>query len=248
MLNDENLKDFGRLLIQEPHCFLDDTNKPVASPICHTYWNQFLPSNHVNDRYPIRSLIWVHKDIQARQVPIPSPDLTAVLITIQDRKILAFSVYIPPIGPTARQDLTSRVEAIKTTIISTTNQYNREIELVIAGDFNRHDQLWGGDGIATTVRQGEAADIIHLLYEFDLQSLLPRGTITFEAYQGESTIDLCLTTEDSMRTKSVANLITPSMDLTTDQSKPDSQSKLPKIKRNLAVYLSQHHGSISDRE
>ena len=33
MLNDENLKDFGLLLIQEPHRFLDDTNKPVASPI-----------------------------------------------------------------------------------------------------------------------------------------------------------------------------------------------------------------------
>ena len=33
MLNDENLKDFGLLLIQEPHCFPDDTNKPVASPI-----------------------------------------------------------------------------------------------------------------------------------------------------------------------------------------------------------------------
>jgi ribonuclease HI len=194
MLNDEDLKDFGLLLIQEPHCFLSDDKRPIASPMYHAYWTQFLPSEHATDRYPIRSLIWVHKDIHARQIPVASPDLTAVLIKIQERTILAISVYIPPIGPAARQDLTLRIELIKSTINSATAQYTKEIELIIAGDFNRHDQLWGGDEVATTARQGEALDAIELLHEFDLQSLLPRGTATFESHQGDSTIDLCLTT------------------------------------------------------
>jgi hypothetical protein len=29
------------------------------------------------------------------------------------------------------------------------------LDVVVAGDFNRHDQLWGGDGVLPT-RQGEA--------------------------------------------------------------------------------------------
>lgn len=35
----------------------------------------------------------------------------------------------------------------------------------MAGDFNRHDQLWGGDVIAHTARQGEASEVINLMQE-----------------------------------------------------------------------------------
>jgi hypothetical protein len=72
------------------------------------------------------------------------------------------------------------------------------LEIIIVGDFNRHDQLWGGDDVSL-VRQGEADPIIDFMNEFALSSLLKRGTKTwYGAGQGgdyESTIDLVLASE-----------------------------------------------------
>jgi hypothetical protein len=62
---------------------------------------------------------------------------------------------------------------------------------VIVGDFNRHDQLWGGDDVSWE-RQGEADPIIDLMNEHTLSSLLPRGTKTWEAGGYSSTLDLVL--------------------------------------------------------
>ncbi|TQN73583.1 hypothetical protein CSHISOI_01885 [Colletotrichum shisoi] len=56
--------------------------------------------------------------------------------------------------------------------------YNyRVVDVVTVGDFNLHDQLWGGDEVSM-VRQGEADPIVDLMNEFGLGSLLPRGTKT----------------------------------------------------------------------
>jgi len=84
---------------------------------------------------------------------------------------------------------------MRQTITQVRTQATQDIELIIAGDFNRHDQLWGGDHIGSSPRQGEAADIINFMRDLDLQSLLPRGTITYESTMGNSTIDLIFTTE-----------------------------------------------------
>jgi hypothetical protein len=42
---------------------------------------------------------------------------------------------------------------------------------MIMGDFNHHDQLWGGDNMSLE-RQGEVDPIINLMNEFTLSSLL----------------------------------------------------------------------------
>src|SRR5438876_9078891 len=74
-------------------------------------------------------------------------------------------------------------------------QSMQDIELIIAGNFNRHNQLWEGDHIGSSPRQSEAAELINFMRDVDLQSLLPRGTITYESIRGNSTIDLIFTTE-----------------------------------------------------
>jgi endonuclease/exonuclease/phosphatase family metal-dependent hydrolase len=69
------------------------------------------------------------------------------------------------------------------------------VDVVIAGDFNRHDQLWGGDDVSLE-RQGEADPIIGLMSEFSLSSLLRRGTKTWHGGDYETTIDLVLASEE----------------------------------------------------
>jgi hypothetical protein len=76
-------------------------------------------------------------------------------------------------------------------IRETVSQFGQNYELIIAGDFNRHDQLWGSDEVGASARQGEATE---LMMDLNLQSLLPRGTKTYELSNAESTIDLLLST------------------------------------------------------
>ncbi|EXL66365.1 hypothetical protein FOPG_17453 [Fusarium oxysporum f. sp. conglutinans race 2 54008] len=58
------------------------------------------------------------------------------------------------------------------------------VDMVIAGDFNRHDQLWGGEDVSLE-RQGEADQIIGLMSEYALSSLLQRGTKTWQGEEHE---------------------------------------------------------------
>ncbi len=70
------------------------------------------------------------------------------------------------------------------------------LELIVCGDFNRWDTLWGGDHLASHSRQGEGRSIVEFISDLDLQLLLPRGTITYlgNSRGGESTIDLVMAT------------------------------------------------------
>lgn len=118
------------------------------------------------------------------------PDLTALEVTLDERIILAISVYIPPKTPDdCFKDSVSMIRAAISSVVMTSS---KEIEIINAGDFNRHDPLWGGSKADLPRYRKEAEEIIDMMADLSLQSLLPPGTITFEGPQGSSTIDLIL--------------------------------------------------------
>jgi len=116
----------------------------------------------------------VNKDVEAEQVAIQSPDITAATIRLPERLILVVSVYVPGLDAQALRDT---CEYLQKTIQETRRKADTVVEVVVVGDFNRHDQLWGGDDVSVE-RQGEADPIIDLMNELALSSLLPRGTKT----------------------------------------------------------------------
>ena len=129
----------------------------------------------------------------AVQIPIPSSDITGAVLSIKKRRIVLLAVYIPP------QDsevLYVAIELIKQAIYQVRRE-NRgtQLDILILGDFNRHDYLWGGDKVSEN-RQGEVEPIIDLIANFHLQSLLPRGTPTWQRDDYETTIDLVLASSD----------------------------------------------------
>ena len=88
----KDYKDFGLLLIQEPHCFRTDEGV-VTTPQHHAYWTPYTPTTHNPAGYwPFRSMIWAHRGLTVKQVPIPTPDITALLIRTGDRRILVCSI------------------------------------------------------------------------------------------------------------------------------------------------------------
>ena len=183
MLNDAELKDFGLLLLQEPSCFWTSDQQAIAAPQAYPNWVQFQPTECKNSRYPFRALIYTNWRIQTRQIQVLSSDIVAVEFKLENQAFLIFSVYILLATGTLVVD-TDLLNTVLQAIERTKLQYPAH-ELLIAGDFNRHDQFWGGD----SVQQDQGADILQFMGEYGLQLLLGRGTPTHES---GSTIDLSL--------------------------------------------------------
>ena len=151
-----------------------------------------VPPARSEGRWPIRSMLWVNKEVEAEQVPIDSPDITAAIVRLPERTILVASVYVSVEVP---QTLQEACRKLRTAIDAARRRMGTAVELAITGGFNRHDQLWGGDEVRLA-RQGEADPIIYLMTEFCLSSLLPRGTKTWSGGAYSTTIDLVLGSEE----------------------------------------------------
>jgi Endonuclease-reverse transcriptase len=126
-------------MIQEPSCYLNEEHNVIALPSRQGRWQQFLPTEYRNEHYPIRTLIYANQWTNARQIPIASPDITAIEITIGDRKVMAVSIYIPGIKRGIAE--AERTIQYMLTLISNAKRIRPNHELIVAGDFNRHDPL-----------------------------------------------------------------------------------------------------------
>lgn len=168
LINDRRIGELDVLLIQEPPFTF------YSTPVQHPRWKVFqATSTETGAR--IRSLIDVNKRISTsvyRQRQCDSPDVTAIELQAGANQTLIFSVYIPPVNP---EDSPMR---------QTLNKINRTIrlspatKLIIAGDFNRHHQMWGG----VQVNQRRARDtgsLLDFMQTQGLHSCLPPGTPTY---------------------------------------------------------------------
>lgn len=195
--NDRALEDFHFILGQEPSCFLAD--EQVVLPGTNPRWTRFIAQGRRSFRAPIRLCIWASRELAVTQLAADSADITAVVAHIKQRRLLIVSVYIPDLCSRRTKDenleeLSSRLDMIRG-LVETEQLRDPHMEVVIAGDFNRHNPLWGGSHINSTASQEESEPIIELMAELSLQSLLPVGVITFVSDVGRtSTIDLMLTT------------------------------------------------------
>lgn len=190
-MNDEETQGGATVLaIQEPWA-QKTKDLLLTAPMSHHKWIKMVPSICREGRWPIRSMLWVNKDVEAEQVAIQSPDMTAATIQLPERLVLVVSVYVQGVDPQALRDTCLNLQ---NTIQEVRRKSNRLVEVAVVGDFNRHDQ-WGGGDVAME-RQGEADPIIDLMTEFTLSSLLRRGTKTWRGGDYETTIDLILVSEE----------------------------------------------------
>lgn len=191
MMNDMSLKEYAALMVTEPHV-LEMDGKLTTSPMGHQGWTAILPSERHDGRWAIRSMLWVRRDIECEQVAVPSADLTVALLRLPDRSVLVASVYVEGGNALA---LSQTMDHLREAIRSAGGRGGPRFDLVIAGDFNRHDQLWGGDEVLPQ-RQGEADPIIDFMGEWSLESLLPRGTKTWQNSRHATTIDWMLVSQE----------------------------------------------------
>jgi hypothetical protein len=190
-MNDGQLKDYAALAIQEPPAWKSG-DRLWTVPMKHPRWTRMVPTVWRDGRWGARSMLWVNKDLDAEQIPTPSPDVVAARLRLSGRDILLVSVYVQCYDAEVLLEICQMIDR---TICEARSTGGQIVDVIVAGDFNRHDQLWGGDAVSLD-RQGEADPIIDLMNEHSLRSMLPRGTKTWHARQKESTIDLVLASED----------------------------------------------------
>ncbi|KAM4063232.1 endonuclease-reverse transcriptase domain-containing protein [Hirsutella rhossiliensis] len=152
-MNDEDLKDFVALAISEPHARNID-GKVVTSPMGHRNWTKMIPTCVRDASWPIRSMLWIRSDLEAEQVSVPSADLTVAIVRLERREVMVVSVYVEGKNDEA---LASAMEVLRDVIDRFRNGTGNRTDMVLAGDFNRHDLLWGGDEVSAR-RQGEGPD------------------------------------------------------------------------------------------
>ncbi|QGA14933.1 hypothetical protein EYB26_005087 [Talaromyces marneffei] len=187
LMNDNEIRDYGAIAISEPYARMIEKTM-ITSPMGHSYWTKMTPTERHEGRWPIRSMLWVRSDIEAEQIPVKSSDLTAAILQFPDRAVLVASVYVEGNNEEA---LISTTRLLHSLVVDIRGRDGKRMDVLIMGDFNRHDQLWGGDQISP-VRQGEADALVDYMTEHSLHSLLPRGTKTWHSGDTETTIDLVL--------------------------------------------------------
>lgn len=191
VMNDDDLEQYAALALSEPYCFRKD-EEVVTVPLGHANWTKMIPNTQHEERWAIRSMLWIRKDMECEQLAVPSADITAALLRLPDRSVLVASIYVEGQNADA---LCEAMGLLHELIGDTRRRVGTRVDIILAGDFNRHDVLWGGDEVSPQ-RQGEADPIIDLMNDWSLHSLLPRGTKTWSNARHASTIDLMLASHD----------------------------------------------------
>ncbi|KAJ5543038.1 endonuclease/exonuclease/phosphatase [Penicillium sp. DV-2018c] len=185
-------------MISEPHIFYFSNPNPTTHH--HHKWQTVLAQGAKDENEkskPIRSMMLVNNKLTNYDIiDVKSSDLTAISIQREERRPLAISVYVSPEqGRQGLETLETTMRTIGDLCTMQTEKWGSNLDILVMGDFNRHDQLWGGDSIATSRRQGEAQPIIDWMLRWGIRSALPRGTITYESGAWKTTIDLILASD-----------------------------------------------------
>jgi hypothetical protein len=146
-MNDERLKEFVVLAISEPYARTVDKTV-ITVPIGHPNWTKIVPTAQRQERWVFWSRLWIRQDIEAEQVTVQSPDLTAAVLQPPDRSVLMVSVYVKGQDENTLLCATNNLHQV---IQETWDRIGTRVDVIIAGDFNRNDQLWGGDEVSRRI-------------------------------------------------------------------------------------------------
>jgi hypothetical protein len=108
-------------------------------------------------------------------------------------RLLLISVYVPYKRAQEETDLLQRIASIQDIIQKTRRKTDGTLHIYVGGDFNRHSNVWGGKDVVPE-RRVDDWPILQFMVEEELDSMLPRGTITYSHNNGShrTTIDLVL--------------------------------------------------------
>jgi hypothetical protein len=140
-MNDASLKEYVALTTSKP-CDFEVDGKVTSSPMGHQGWTVILPNRRHDEIGAVQSMLWMRRYIECEQANVPSADLTVAPLRLPDRSVLLASVYVEG-GSGAALDGT--MSLLNKAIYTAQLRGGPRLDIVVTNDFNRYDQLWGGD-------------------------------------------------------------------------------------------------------
>jgi ribonuclease HI len=190
--------DYDILLIQEPPTG-DDGKPRTIKHGRNLYTNKNVGRNINGKKIPIRSMIWIHKDLLTNSRTFLLEDFSdRDTTTIQfsygdkfDKKIIISSVY----SPSEDEDKTTIKHPISPTLqkLITYCTLNK-IELIMAGDYNARHTMWNDTKITT-----RGTNLMEFILINNIIINNKGNCPTFRSKRGHSIIDLTLTTKKTGR-------------------------------------------------
>jgi exonuclease III len=186
MLRDPRVHEYDILAIQEPW------RNPFAATTHHPAKNVFhLCCPAEEEAGPARVCFFINKRLDHKkwQFKEHSRDVCSLTVEFGDdqrerQHITIHNIY----NPARRSESDNTVLTDARTVL----HKNQSHEQILLGDFNLHHPMWGGANVRHT--DPESADLLAIMEDFNLDSTLPPGTITYEERTARTTIDLCLVT------------------------------------------------------
>ncbi|PIL24452.1 transcription factor [Ganoderma sinense ZZ0214-1] len=177
LLHSADPRDYDILAIQEP--YIDHLRLTRAS----SRWTVVYPDGHLDSDLPCRSVLLVNTAISSnvwRPLKVPSPDVTAISLTVGERQLHVFNLYVD-----GEHDQTLHATARATQKLAG-EQAARECNklLIWLGDFNRHNPAWDearNHHLFTQRALDRSQVLLHYLADFSLEMALPAGIPTLEA-------------------------------------------------------------------
>ena len=188
ILNDPDMKNYATLFLQEQYW------SPVtkSSPI-HSSWILLESKPSIDGMQP-RAATYLNKayfsDAHTIQIDLQTHDVVATIINNEylEKPLLLVNIYNPP-----NNNIFARVhDELLLSIGQLRVQYNSDISIIMAGDFNSHHPTWNPQHYTRHDSSGD--DIIDLAFDLQLSLLLLPGTVTFP--NAGTTIDLIWATTD----------------------------------------------------
>ena len=96
----------------------------------HSNWTKIIPTVQYREKWGVRSILWVRKDVEVEQVPMQSADLTAALLRLPDRSILIVSAYVETNNADA---LLETMNMIRQAIQETRNRTGTRVDVILTG-------------------------------------------------------------------------------------------------------------------
>ena len=140
------------------------------------------PSNRFQDDSPIRSVIWVNKQLETTNWKIldiqNTRDITAIQLKGEYGKISIFNIYNDCTHSRNEETFNNYLTDHRRELIEDNDNH-----MIWAGDFNRHHPLWDNDKdvhLFTNQVLRNAEGIINLLANHDMVMALPKGIPTLQ--------------------------------------------------------------------
>lgn len=135
------------------------SNKLIITLIEHMNWIKLLLTTQFENRWAVKSMLWIYKNVEAQQVLINFYNLMAAVLYLQEYTVLIVSIYILCNN---KQTLIITMHLIDKLINDARRKVLKKLQVLLLSNFNCHDQLWEENKIISA-RQSEADSIIEVM-------------------------------------------------------------------------------------